>query len=152
MYRSMFCAWLLLLGSAVHAADVSGLVTKPSKYPVSEAAERLGNSLKAAGMMIFVDIDHAAAAEKTGLQMPPARVVIFGNPKGGTPMMVKAPSLAIDLPMKILLWQDAAGKAWVSYNTAAYVANRHGLIGMDKQVQGLDAALVKLTADIVQAN
>lgn len=152
MYRSILWAWLLLLGSAVHAADVPGLVTKPSKYPVAEAAERLGKTLKAAGMTIFAQIDHAAAAEKTGLQMPAARVVVFGNPKGGTPMMVNAPSLAIDLPMKILIWQDAAGKAWVSYNTAAYVANRHGLTGMDKQVQGLDAALVKLTTDIVQAN
>lgn len=152
MYRSIVLAWLLLLGSAVHAADVSGLVTQPSKYRVAEAAERLGKTLSAAGMIVFAEIDHAAAAQKTGLQMPSARVVIFGNPKGGTPMMINAPSLAIDLPMKILLWEDSAGKPWVSYNTAAYVANRHRLKGMDKQVQGLDAALVKLTADIVQRN
>jgi uncharacterized protein (DUF302 family) len=152
MYRCILLAWSLLLWSAVQAAEVSGLVTKPSKYPVAEASERLGKTLKAAGMTVFAEIDHAAAAEKAGLPMPTARVVIFGNPKGGTPMMVKAPSLAIDLPMKILVWEDAAGKAWVSYNTAAYVANRHGLKGMDKQIQGLDAALLKLTADIVESN
>ncbi len=132
------------------AADPIGLITKSSKYPVAESAQRLDKVLKDAGMTVFAVIDHAAAAEKTGLRMPPARVIVFGNPKGGTPMMLSAPTIAIDLPLKILLWEDSAGKAWVSYNAASYVAGRHQLQGMEKMVQGLDGALGKLTAALVE--
>jgi uncharacterized protein (DUF302 family) len=141
---------LLLLATGHVAASPEGLVTKASRYPVAETVERLDKVLKGAGMTVFATLDHAAAAEKTGLRMPPATVIVFGNPKGGTPMMLSAPTIGIDLPMKILVWEDAAGKAWVSYNTADFIARRHRLKGMEKQVQGLDGALGKLTASVVE--
>jgi len=131
-------------------ANPQGLVTKASKHSVAEAVDKLDTVLSGAGMTIFARIDHAAAAEKAGLKMPPAVVIVFGNPKGGTPMMRGAPTIAIDLPMKILVWEDASGKAWVSYNTGRYVADRHELKGMDKQIQGLDGALAKLTASVIE--
>jgi len=143
-------ATLLLIVSGIAAANPEGLTTKASRYPVAETVERLDKVLKGAGMTVFATLDHAAAAGKAGLRMPPATVIVFGNPKGGTPMMLNAPTIAIDLPMKILVWEDAAGKAWVSYNTADFIARRHQLKGMEKQVQGLDGALGKLTASVVE--
>jgi uncharacterized protein (DUF302 family) len=139
------------LGIAGHAAaNPEGLITKASKYPVAEAADRLDKVLTGAGMTVFAVIDHAAAAQKAGLRMPASRVIVFGNPKGGTPMMLNAPTIAIDLPLKILLWEDSAGKAWVSYNAANYITGRHQLKDMEKMVQGLEKALAKLTAGVVE--
>jgi uncharacterized protein (DUF302 family) len=139
---------LLLFFGGMAFAEPSGLVTKAAKQPVAETAEQLEKILRGAGLMIFAVIDHAAAAEKAGLRMPPARVIIFGNPKGGTPLMLNAPTVAIDLPLKILVWEDAAGKPWVSYNTATYVAGRHQVKGMEKLVQTLDGALGKLASGV----
>ena len=150
MLRYALVLLLPLLLPCAFAAEVNGLVTRPSKYPAAEAIERLDKTLQGAGMTVFAKLDHAAAATQAGLRMPAATVIVFGNPKGGTPMMLNAPTLAIDLPLKILVWEDAAGKAWISYNAANYVASRHGLRGMEKQVQGLDAALAKLTAGVVE--
>jgi uncharacterized protein (DUF302 family) len=132
------------------AANPEGLITKASKYPVAEAANRLDKVLTGAEMTVFAVIDHAAAAQKAGLRMPASRVIVFGNPKGGTPMMRNAPTIAIDLPLKILLWEDSAGKAWVSYNAASYITGRHQLKDMEKMVQGLEKALAKLTASVVE--
>jgi uncharacterized protein (DUF302 family) len=139
---------LWVLGQA--HAQPEGLVSKPAKYSGAEVVERLDKVLKGAGMTVFALIDHAAAAQQAGLRMPFAQVVVFGNPKGGTPMMLNAPTIAIDLPLKILVWEDAAGKVWVSYNTATYVASRHHLKDMDKMVQGLNSALAKLTMSVVE--
>jgi uncharacterized protein (DUF302 family) len=143
-------ALLVLAAGTAMAAEVDGLVTKAARYPVVQAAQQFERTLRSAGVTTFATIDHRAAAEKAGLRMPEAVVVVFGNPKGGTPMMLNAPTLAIDLPMKVLIWEDKAGKAWVSYNTASYLAARHGLQGMDPQVEALNAALGKLTAGIVE--
>ena len=146
--------WLMavstvLVFSGTAGAEPQGLVTKSARYPVVETVERLDKVLRDTGMIVFAVIDHAAAAQKAGLRMPPAQVIVFGNPKGGTPMMLSAPTIAIDLPVKILVWEDSAGKAWLAYNTASYIAERHQLKGMDNQVQGLDAALRKFTASVV---
>jgi uncharacterized protein (DUF302 family) len=132
------------LASSAFAAD-KGLITKPSKHPVSDTAQRLEAVLKASGMTIFAQIDHAAEAEKAGLQMRPARVLIFGNPKGGTPLMVTAPTVAIDLPLKALVWEDAGGRIWLSYNSAAYLKSRHEIAGKDEAIAALDRALDTLT-------
>jgi len=83
--------------------------------------------LAAKGVALFALVDHGGEAEKVGMKMPPTKLLIFGNPKAGTPLMLAAPSVAIDLPLKILVWEDGQGKVWVSYNSPAYLQERHGL-------------------------
>ena len=104
-----------------------GLVTKPSKYSVAETLERMENVLAGKGVKLFARIDHSGEAEKAGLKMLPAQVLIFGNPKAGTPLMVAEPTAAIDLPLKVLVWQDQEGRVWLSYNSPDYLKQRFGL-------------------------
>jgi uncharacterized protein (DUF302 family) len=92
-----------------------------------ETVARLEAMLKERGLTLFAKIDFSGDAEKAGLQMPPTQMLIFGNPKGGTPVMVTAPSSALDLPLKVLISQDAQGQVWVSYNTPQYLAERHAI-------------------------
>ena len=108
------------------AAD-NGIVDLASRHSVDETVERLKEILHAKGVTLFAIIDHSGEAEKAGMKMPPTKLLIFGNPKSGTPLMLAAPSSAIDLPLKILVWEDAAQKVWISYNRPAYLAKRHGL-------------------------
>lgn len=105
----------------------SGIVSKPSRHSVAETVAKLENMLKAKGVTLFALVDHSGEAEKVGMKLPPTKLLIFGNPKAGTPLMQAAPSVAIDLPLKILVWQDGEGKVWLSYNSPAYLQNRHGL-------------------------
>lgn len=114
-------------GSLMAATRDSGIITKPSRHPVDETVERLKGLLQAKGIALFALVDHSGEASKVGLSMPPTKLLIFGNPKAGTPLMLAAPSVALDLPMKILIWQDSGGKVWLSYNSAAYLQERHGL-------------------------
>jgi uncharacterized protein (DUF302 family) len=117
---------------ATHAAD-DGLITKPSKYSAKETVARFEAAVKqreAVGYIVFAEIDHAGAAKKLGLDMRARTVIMFGNPKVGTPVMVKTPMLAIDVPPKALVWEDDEGKVWLSYNSADYLYKtiypRHG--------------------------
>jgi uncharacterized protein (DUF302 family) len=105
----------------------NGIVNKPSKHSVDDTLHRLQNILETKGIAVFALIDHSGEAAKVGMNMRPTKLLIFGNPKGGTPLMLAAPSIAIDLPLKILIWQDDQEKVWVSYNTPEYLAERHGL-------------------------
>ena len=105
----------------------NGIVTLASHHSVEETIAKLEAMLEAKGVKVFALIDHSGEAEKAGLAMRPTKVLIFGSPKAGTPLMVAAPSIAIDLPLKILVWEDAGGKAWVAYNSPAYLQTRHGL-------------------------
>src|SRR5437867_4461754 len=105
----------------------NGVVSKPSKYSVEETLERLKRTLEAKEATVFALVDHSGEAEKAGLKMRPTKLVIFGSPKAGTPLMLAAPSSAIDLPLKILVAEDAKGKVWLSYNSAEYLQKRHGL-------------------------
>jgi uncharacterized protein (DUF302 family) len=105
----------------------AGLVRVPSRYSVDESVQRLENAFNQKGLKVFAMIDHSGEAEKAGLQMRPTKVVIFGSPKAGTPLMVTAPSLAIDLPLKALVAEDNDGKVWVSYNSPEYLQQRHGV-------------------------
>jgi uncharacterized protein (DUF302 family) len=105
----------------------NGIVNKPSKHSVDETLAKLQEILHAKGIAVFALIDHSGEAAKVGMKMRPTKLLIFGNPKGGTPLMVAAPSIAIDLPLKILISEDDQGKVWVSYNTPEYLAERHGL-------------------------
>jgi uncharacterized protein (DUF302 family) len=109
------------------AAANNGIVSKPSKHSVDQAVEALTYILKSKGVAVFALIDHSGEAEKVGLKMRPTKLVIFGNPKAGTPLMLAAPSSAIDLPLKILVWEDGQGKVWLSYNSPEYLRERHGL-------------------------
>jgi uncharacterized protein (DUF302 family)/uncharacterized membrane protein YidH (DUF202 family) len=115
-----------------------GIVSKPSKYSVPATLDRLDALLRAKGITVFVRVDHSGEAEKVGLKMPPTQLLIFGNPKGGTPAMLAAPTSAIDLPLKALAWQDSDGKVWLSYNDVEYLKRRFGLT--DDSVKGLAAA------------
>jgi len=105
----------------------NGMVDVPSNHSVDETVERVKNILQSKGITLFALIDHSGEAEKAGMKMPPTKLLIFGNPKGGTPLMLAAPSVAIDLPLKILVWQDGQEKVWLSYNSPEYLQERHGL-------------------------
>ena len=105
----------------------NGLLQVASPYTVDETLQRLESVLAERGVRVFALIDHSGEAEKVGLKMRPTKLVIFGNPKGGTPLMVAAPTLAIDLPLKALVWEDDKGKVWVSYNSPEYLQQRHGV-------------------------
>jgi uncharacterized protein (DUF302 family) len=105
----------------------SGIATIPSHHSVAQTVEKLETLLRAKGVKVFALVDHSGEAEKAGLQMPPTKLLIFGSPKAGTPLMLAAPSVAIDLPLKLLVWEDVDGKAWISYNTPAYLQARHSL-------------------------
>jgi uncharacterized protein (DUF302 family) len=104
-----------------------GIVKIPSRHSVDETVDKLKAILKSKGVTLFALIDHSGEAEKAGMKMPPTRLLIFGNPKGGTPLMLASPSAALDLPLKILIAEDRQGKVWISYNSAEYLKERHGL-------------------------
>src|SRR5262249_45386139 len=106
---------------------ITGIVDKPSNHSFDETVDRLKNILQSTGVTLFALVDHSSEAEKAGMKMPPTKLLIFGNPKAGTPLMLAAPSIAIDLPLKILVWEDAHKKTWISYNSPAYLQERHNL-------------------------
>lgn len=122
----------------------TGIIDLPSRYSVPETIARVQAILKEKGVSVFALIDHSGEAEKAGLEMRPTQLLIFGNPKAGTPLMVAAPSAAIDLPLKALAWQDAQGKVWLSYNSAEYLQQRHGIpADLMKNIAGPAALLQK---------
>jgi uncharacterized protein (DUF302 family) len=112
---------------SMNATSGAGIVTIPSHQSVDGTVEKLEQILQAKGVKLFALVDHSGEAEKAGLHMRPTKLLIFGNPKAGTPLMIASPSIAIDLPMKILVAEDSEGKVWVSYNDSAYLQARHGL-------------------------
>jgi uncharacterized protein (DUF302 family) len=124
--------------------EANGLEGVASPYSVDETVKRLQSIIAAKAMQVFALVDHSGEAEKVGLKMRPTKLVIFGSPKGGTPLMVAAPSLAIDLPLKALVAEDEKGKVWVSYNTPAYLQQRHGAPeDLIKNIAGVGALVAK---------
>jgi uncharacterized protein (DUF302 family) len=105
----------------------SGMVHLRSHYSVRETLQRVEAVLQAHGLNVFCRVDHSGEAEKVGLKMRPTQVLIFGAPKAGTPLMVASPTLAIDLPLKALAWEDAGGTVWLSYNSPEYLQQRHNV-------------------------
>ncbi|MDR3577634.1 MAG: DUF302 domain-containing protein [Anaerolineaceae bacterium] len=105
----------------------NGIISLPSPYPVDETINRVEAAVRAKGMLIFLRLDQRLEAEKVGLKMRPAVLLLFGNPKAGTILMNASQGVAIDLPLKALAWQDSAGKVWVSYNSPQYLKLRHQL-------------------------
>ena len=121
-----------------------GIVDVTSRYSVPETLARLQSILKEKGITVFALIDHSGEAEKVGLTMRPTQLLIFGSPKAGTPLMVAAPSAAIDLPLKAIAWEDAQGKVWLSYNAPEYLQQRHGIpADLLKNIAGPAALLQK---------
>jgi uncharacterized protein (DUF302 family) len=104
-----------------------GIVAIPSNYTVDETVERLKGILEAKQVTLFALVDHSGEAAKAGKKMPATKLLIFGSPAAGTPVMLAAPSIAIDLPLKILIWEDGQGRTWISYNSPAYLQARHGV-------------------------
>jgi uncharacterized protein (DUF302 family) len=113
------------MASQTHSKN--GMVHIPSKYSVPKTIQRLDALVKSRALTVFAHIDFSGDAAKVGLQMRAAQLLIFGNPKSGTPVMIASPSIALDLPLKALAWEDAQGQVWLSYNAPEYLKERHGL-------------------------
>jgi uncharacterized protein (DUF302 family) len=127
-----------VLGPPPPAAE--GIVNKLSPYSAPETLRRLEKAVQAKGLTVFAQIDHSGEAERVGLTLRPTHVLIFGSPRAGTPLMVASPLLALDLPLKVLVWQDGEGRVWMSYNSTAYLANRYAIPSeLTKNIAGVDA-------------
>jgi len=128
LVKGLLCMSVTLAAVSPGTAQAGGnVVTKPSKYSVSETIDRIERAVTAKGMKIFARIDHGGEATNVGLEMRPTQLLIFGNPKGGTALMVARPTAAIDLPMKALAWEDKDGKVWLTYNSPELLKDRHGV-------------------------
>jgi len=126
---------------------VPGLTTIKSHRGARETMNRLEEAVRARGMTVFAHIDHAAGASAVGMPLNATEVLIFGNARGGTPLMQSAPTIGIDLPLKALVWQDASGETWLFYNEPGWLAQRHGLSGAEAAIGNLTAALNALAKE-----
>ncbi len=123
IFAMIAVTWL----SGVQAMAADGLTTMRSSHGPKDTMNRLESAVKAKGMTVFARVDHAAGAAEVGLSLRPTELLIFGNAKGGTPLMQSMQTIGIDLPLKALVWQDGSGSTWLSYNDPSWLANRHGL-------------------------
>jgi len=130
---------LILLATLAYADN--GIISVKSSHEVKATADRLENTLKQKGMTVFARIDHAAGAQKVGQKLRPTELIVFGNPKVGTPLMQCRQSTAIDLPQKALIWEDQEGTVWYSYNDPNYLVERHGITGCAEVVKKIEKAL-----------
>jgi uncharacterized protein (DUF302 family) len=120
---------------------MEGLTTISSRFGPKETMDRLQAEIRALGMTVFARIDHAAGAAEVGLTLPPTELIIFGNARGGTPLMQSVQTVGIDLPLKAVVWEDTAGKTWLSYNEPGWIAQRHGIANAEPVVSKIAAAL-----------
>jgi len=121
-----------------------GLVTLPSAYGVADTVERIKSLLVKKGIHLFAHIDHAAEAKKVGLPLGPTQVLIFGNPQAGTPLMQSQQTIGLDLPLRVLVWEDEAGKVWLTYHPPSFLAQLHLVANHEEAVKSLDAGLAAL--------
>ena len=135
----------ILLFSSLAIAD-NGIISIKSSHDVKVTADRFEKSLKMKGMTVFTRINHATGAQKVGKKLRPTELIIFGNPKVGTPLMQCGQSVAIDLPQKALIWEDEKGQVWLSYNDPKYLAKRHDLKGCDEVIKKIENALGNFAA------
>lgn len=142
--KRTIAASLITLALTPAIASAQSLTSVESKFPVKETADRLAAELDKRGIKVAARVDHAAGAKSVGLDMPPTEVVMFGNPKLGTPLMLAQPSVAIDLPMKMLIWQDKAGKVWIGYTPVATLQEHHKISGADAPLKTMAGALESL--------
>jgi uncharacterized protein (DUF302 family) len=132
-------AALFVMASSAYAGN--GIVSIKSPHDVKNTADRLEDILKQKGMTVFIRINHAEGAQKVGKNLRPTELIIFGNPKVGTPLMQCSQSAAIDLPQKALIWEDGKGQVWLSYNDPNYLVNRHGITGCSEVIKKIQNAL-----------
>ena len=149
MIRIIASLALALSLVSVSFAD-NGLVSVKSAHSVKDTADKLENTLASKDMTVFDRINHAEGAKKVGTALPPTELVIFGNPKVGTPLMVCSRSIAIDLPQKALIWEDDQGQVWLTYNDPAYLAERHGITGCQEVLKKVSGALKNFAAAATQ--
>jgi uncharacterized protein (DUF302 family) len=142
----MLLSFFIFVGLASVAVADNGLVNVKSTHSVKDTADRLEKALATKGMTVFIRIDHAAGAKKVGLSLPPTELVIFGNPKVGTPLMQCSRSVAIDLPQKALIWEDDQGQVWLTYNDPTYLATRHAITGCEAVLEKVGGALQNFAA------
>lgn len=139
--RQIFFALIALLFIVSTAIAGNGVISVKSSHDVKVTADRLENILSQKGMNVFIRINHAAGARKVGKKLRPTELIVFGNPKVGTPLMQCSQSVAIDLPQKALIWQDDKGQVWLSYNDPNYLVQRHGLTGCAEVIKKVEKAL-----------
>ena len=144
--RKLFLTLIFSTLFTASAFATEGMISIKSAHTVAVTADRLEKILGSKGMTVFKRIDHAAGAKKVGKTLRPTELVIFGNPKVGTPLMLCRQSVAIDLPQKALIWQDEAGQVWFSYNDPQYLALRHNIQGCDEVLKKVAGALGKFAA------
>lgn len=125
----------------MNESHIEGLTTIASHFGPKETLDRLEAEIRAKGLNIFARVDHAAGASEVGLELRPTDLIIFGNARGGTPLLQASQTAGIDLPLKVLVWQDAAGKTWLSYNEPTWIAQRHELVTKSEIVDSMAAAL-----------
>jgi uncharacterized protein (DUF302 family) len=126
---------------------VKGLTTVPSSFGPSQTMDRLEAEIRASEMEVFVRIDHAAGAAEVGLPLQPTELIIFGNARGGTPLMQSVQTVGIDLPLKALAWQDPAGKTWISYNEPKWIVQRHGVAGVESTIDKMADLLAAIARE-----
>ena len=131
---------------------VEGLTTVPSRFGPKETMDRLATEIQAREMKVFARIDHAAGATEVGLTLRPTELIIFGNARGGTPFMQSVQTVGIDLPLRVLVWEDAAGKTWLSYNEPGWIARRHGVSDAEQVVSKMGAALSAIARKAANSN
>jgi uncharacterized protein (DUF302 family) len=135
----------------VQVNAIQGLITIRSSFGPKETMDRLEAEIRLLGMKIFTRIDHAAAAAEAGLPLRPTELIIFGNARGGTPLMQSAQTAGIDLPLKALVWQDASGKTWLSYNEPGWIAQRHSIANADPVVSKMAAGLSAISRAVINS-
>lgn len=148
--RRIILAVCVFALSAISALASDGMVRKQSPHDVPTTMDRLEAALTERGIKVVARIDHAKAAMGAELELRPTVLLVFGNPKLGTPLMQASPEMAIDLPMKVIAWEDAGGQTWIAYTDPAYLKARHGVEGKDKVFETMTAALGKITDGVVQ--
>jgi len=146
MQRILWLLVLSVLSVPFAAADDNGLITMKSPYSVDETLDRFEQALKAKGMTIFTRIDHTKGAAGVDLELRPTTVLIFGNPRIGTLLMQSNQTAGIDLPLKLLAWQDADGQVWIAYNDPGYIAKRHNITDRDPVIAKMRKAMSNFTA------
>jgi len=146
----MILVFAFALQIGVARAD-DDMITKQSPYSVAKTLDRLSAIMEKKGITVFTRVDHAAGAKKVGLTLRPAQVLIFGNPKLGTPLMNAEPKIGLDLPLKALAWEDSSGKVWLGYTKPSELKDRYDVEGVDKVFKKITGALDKLTSAAVKA-
>jgi uncharacterized protein (DUF302 family) len=139
--KNLFLASLLILSIAIPVEAADGLVNVESAYTVKETADRLESILKEKGMTVFNRINHSEGAGNVGIELRDTVLIIFGNPKVGSPLMKCRQSVAIDLPQKALIWEDDSDQVWISYNDPKYLVKRHNITGCEQVISKIEMAL-----------